>query len=188
MRTKCITIGNLKKGDIILSTTPHKESDLIRQATGSKYSHARLYVGAHKVVEAINPQVLKEDILKVLETDKYAAVFRYINLSHQQEKLLVDYANKQRGKDYDLSGAIGSSGVGTAMAGILPKLQNYLNPETDFYCSELVAFAYRSAGIQLTSLPSQTKPEDLARSKVLKYVGHLKLSNSCQVPISRDQT
>jgi hypothetical protein len=66
---------------------------------------------------------------------------------------------------------------GVAVAGVIPKIENYLSPEHDFYCSELVALSYKAAGIKVTTKydASQTTPADLERSKKLVYIGHLKV-------------
>ncbi len=88
----------------------------------------------------------------------------------------MTYARKQLGKQYDLSGAIGSSGAGRAAVGMLPTMANLISPESDFYCSELVAFSYKKAGVPLEWFSSQTTPKDLANNSKLIYVGHLKVS------------
>jgi cell wall-associated NlpC family hydrolase len=177
MPVKMITLGKLKKGDVILSTTADTVSKIVKISTNSKFSHARLYIGGEYIIEAIDPVVREEKLVKVLKGDLYAAVYRVGNLTDLQKANIISYATKQRGKEYDLSGAIGSSGAGIAIAGLFPTITNLIDSESDFYCSELVAFAYKNAGIKLEVLSSQTTPKDLAHNKKLEYVGHLKVKD-----------
>jgi len=175
MQVKMITIGQLKKGDIILSTTSDAVSKVVNFSTNSKFSHARLYAGNFKIIEAVDPIVRDENIFKVMEGDLYTVVYRMVELTEHQKSNILSYAFKQKGKEYDMSGAIGSSGAGIAVAGIFPTLSNLIDSESDFYCSELVAFSYKSAGVKLETFSSQTTPKDLAQNKKLEYVGHLKV-------------
>ena len=175
IQTKIIRLVQLQKGDIILSTTDDPVSKVVKFATFSKYSHARLYIGGEYIIEAVNPVVRREKLFKVLQNDLYAVVYRMPGLSEGQKAKIVHYANSQNGKDYDLSGAIGSSGAGVAVAGVIPTISNFIRPEFDFYCSELVAFAYKQAGMKLEFFSSQTTPNDLAKNPKLIYVGHLKI-------------
>lgn len=170
MQTKLITISQLQKGDIILSTTSDFVSKVVKIGTHSKFSHARLYIGGGYIIEAIDPFVRREDLSKIIKGDLYTAVYRMDNLSQKQKNNIAIYAENQRGKEYDLSGAIGSVGISPILT-----LQNLLFPEADFYCSELVAFAYKKAGVKLEGFSSQTTPKDLAHNGKLKYLGHLKL-------------
>ncbi|MGR5150116.1 YiiX/YebB-like N1pC/P60 family cysteine hydrolase [Photobacterium alginatilyticum] len=176
VNTKVVTISKLQKGDIILSTTRDKVSKIVKYATSSKYSHARLYVGGEFIMEAIKPVVRKEKLIEVLKNDLYAVVYRMPGLTEVQKSNIVNYAKKQDGKDYDMSGAIGSRGSGIAIAGLIPTISNLIDSESDFYCSELVAFSYKSAGIKLERFSSQTTPRDLAQNSKLKYIGSLKLA------------
>ncbi|EPM7998649.1 TPA: YiiX/YebB-like N1pC/P60 family cysteine hydrolase [Vibrio vulnificus] len=176
MSTKVITLGQLQKGDVILSTTNEAVSKVVKLATISNYSHARLYVGGEHIIEAIDPEVVKVKLVDVMKGDLYTVVYRYPGLSEAQKNKIMTYARKQIGKQYDLSGAIGSSGAGRAAVGVLPTMANLISPESDFYCSELVAFSYKKAGVPLEWFSSQTTPKDLANNSKLIYIGHLKVS------------
>lgn len=177
--TKVITPASLVKGDIILSTTDAFVSKAVKFATNSKYSHARLYIGANNIIEAIDPKVTTEKITDVIKGDKYTAVYRYLGLTAHQQTQIIAYAKKQIGKEYDLSGAVGSPNAAlTNGITTISKLSNLVSSEHDFYCSELVAFAYKAAGIKLEIAASQTTPKDLARNKKLQYVGHLRIGQA----------
>jgi len=176
MNISIISIGKLQKGDIILSTTSDPVSKIVKYTTDSKYSHARVYVGHGDVIEAIDPKVRKAKIIELIKGDLYTVVYRYPKLTMLQELSIVKYAARQINKEYDLSGAIGTSNAGSLPI-FAAKIHNMINPEVDLYCSELVAFAYKSAGISLGKLPSQTTPKDLATNNNLEYIGHLKTEN-----------
>ncbi|MCG6263021.1 hypothetical protein K6U64_08015 [Vibrio vulnificus] len=56
MSTKVITLGQLQKGDVILSTTNEAVSKVVKLATISNYSHARLYVGGEQLLKLLIPK------------------------------------------------------------------------------------------------------------------------------------
>ena len=105
--------------------------------------------------------------------DLYTTVYKMKNLTPAQKNMMTVYAEAQvaKKKAYDLSGAVGSATMS------IFSLQNLMFPEADLFCSELVAFAYKSAGIKLKVAASQTTPKDLAVNGKLEYVGHLKLQS-----------
>ncbi|MCA0769538.1 C40 family peptidase [Vibrio vulnificus] len=85
MSTKVITLGQLQKGDVILSTTNEAVSKVVKLATISSYSHARLYVGGEHIIEAIDPEVVKVKLVDVMKGDLYTVVYRYPGLSEAQK-------------------------------------------------------------------------------------------------------
>jgi cell wall-associated NlpC family hydrolase len=94
MGMKIISIGQLQKGDIILSTTNDPVSKVVKFVTDSKYSHARIYIGNQDIIEAIDPKVRDENIIKVMEDDLYTAVYRYPGLTLMQKIKIVHYASQ----------------------------------------------------------------------------------------------
>ena len=177
MKKKLIKIDQLKQADIILSTTTEPISKAVKIGTNSKYSHARLYDRDGFVIEAVDPIVFRRQLLNLLKNDKYTAVYRLPKLTNGQAITIMAYATRQKGKPYDLSGAVGSAKASRLTAyGRASAISNAINPEEEFYCSELIAYAYKWVGIRLSHRAySQTTPESLARSPKLVYVGHLKL-------------
>ncbi len=170
-----MSVASLQVGDILLSTTEGFVSDAVKATTRSKFSHARLYIGGNEVIEAIDPEVVRKPVNLAIENDNYTHVYRYPNLTDVQQAAIVNYAKSQDGKEYDLSGALSAPNITSIYPpSLLSKLYNLHDSEFDFYCSELVAFSYKSAGIRLEFAASQTTPEDLAVNKKLKYIGRLK--------------
>ncbi len=62
----------LEVGDIIVSTTSERVSEIIRDVTGSKVSHSALYVGDGMIVEAIGSGVRLQTLEDALADDLYA--------------------------------------------------------------------------------------------------------------------
>ena len=142
MKKKLIKIDQLKQEDIILSTTTEPISKAVKIGTNSKYSHARLYDRDGFVIEAVDPIVGRPRLATVLIKDMYAAVYRLPKLTIGQAITIMAYATKQRGKPYDLSGAVGSAKASRLTAyGRASAISNAINPEEEFYCSELIAYA-----------------------------------------------
>ena len=93
MTISIISTGQLQKGDIILSTTTDPVSKIVKYVTDSKYSHARIHIGNNKIIEAIDPQVRRAEIIKSMEDDLYTGVYRYPNLTEIQKIQIIHYAN-----------------------------------------------------------------------------------------------
>lgn len=182
-----LSLSALYPADILLSTGGAAASVVIRGATASRYSHAALYLGDGQIVEAIGHGVTRQGIRDAMGDDTLVSVYRRLRMSLEQGQQVVRYARRQVGKDYDYSGALGGgitspSGIVigvflspiVAVGGIAADLYNRANPEASFYCSELVALAFESAGVSLGSGAASTTPADISRSHVLNYVGDLK--------------
>lgn len=176
-------------GDIVVSTTPAMISRVIRGATGSVVSHAMLYIGGGQVVEAIQPGVTLRSLRAAVADASLAAAYRHPRLTEGQALRVRDFAGHQLGKGYDIAGLAGQAGfqldrkVFCAEADIecVRRVGNNnmrLQRPDRFFCSELVADAFRQAGVPLTSTPpSWVSPDDIATLRIrgpLTYVGHLK--------------
>lgn len=188
----------LKMGDIILSTTSSKISDIIQLSTNSPISHAMLYVGDGLVVEAILEGVVNRTLEEALFESSVAVVARFPGLTEQQQSVIRDFAGEQVGKRYDFYAAIqspdfvkdhnicnllssekakkeclkwkGKIDLGMRLFGI--------GEDNSFFCSELVLRAYQEAGIKLTTTEPEYSPPSKILTMMLKkqliYVGHLK--------------
>lgn len=125
--------------------------------------------------------------------DTLVSVYRRQPISPAQASMVVRYARQQIGKRYDVSGAIGGGATSTSGSVISVFLGpiatvggrgadaiNRINPERSFYCSELVALAFKHANVPLVKDPVSATPYDISHSHVLKYVGVLKQVNKLQ--------
>ena len=178
--------NDLQTADILLSTGDALASAAIRIHTMSRYSHASLYIGGGQVIEAIGSGVTLQSVPQAVKDDRLVSVYRRLHITPGQANMVVRYARQQIGKDYDLSGALGSGArtAGGSMVGIFlspivaiglaADLYNRANPEAAFFCSELVTLAFENAALPLDIGGASATPEDIRRSHVLNYVGDLK--------------
>ena len=173
----CIDARSLAKGDIVVSTTKALLSDFIRIGTASVVSHAALYAGGEFVIEAIGAGVTRRTIEEALADDALAVAYRHPNIKDSVADNIVVFAAAQVGKPYDTRGAMMSPDpILCRLAGPRP---------STFYCSKLIAEAYRQAGLPLSTEPSQcVTPQDVVEVAMhrLTYVGHL-LGNPSWVPV-----
>lgn len=180
---------DLRPADILLSTGGAKASAVIRGATVSRFSHAALFIGEGRIIEAIGSGVTLQALRDAMADDTLVSVYRRLRMSDEQARQAVRYAREQvrQRKAYDYSGAAGggvTSGSGFVISlflspivtfgGVAADLYDRANPDAAFYCSELVAMAFESANVPLGSGAASTTPADIARSHVLNYVGDLK--------------
>jgi uncharacterized protein YycO len=181
-----ISVQSLQPADILLSTGNAGYSAVIRAGTVSRYSHATLYIGDGRVVESIARGVTLQSLNDALADDTLVTVYRRMRMSKEQAAQVIRYARQAVGKNYDLPGAVGGGATSptgfaiglfvspiVASAGLDASKRNASDPEACFYCSELVALAFESAGVSLGSRGSNTTPGDIGRSHVLNRVGDL---------------
>ncbi len=185
-----ISISSLKPADILLSTGDSTVSNVIRKGTGSRFSHAALYIGNGEVIEAIGSGVVKQSLKSAMNDDTLVVVFRHNTISPSQAATAITYARAQVGKKYDASGAASSASgspavilVGFIMGPIgnivtaslgVAKVANTINSEGSFYCSELVAHAYAKANCPLSASKSSITPKGVANSSKVSLIGNLK--------------
>jgi hypothetical protein len=182
--------GALEIGDIIVSTSSGKASEIIRGATGSEISHAGIYVGDGLVVEAIGGGVQLTTLASALADDRYAVALRHPDLSEEQRLIIRDFVGQQIGQSYDFR-AIALHGLYRLAGPVCDSLGGmdrvacnaarwqvaFGNDSSDrWYCSELIFSAFEAAGLPLTTQPAHTRtPQNLLDlHPPLEYVGHLK--------------
>jgi cell wall-associated NlpC family hydrolase len=182
-----IAESDLQKADIIVSTTTAKVSGVIRTATGSNISHARLYIGNGEVIEAVGDGVVKTTLRAAMASDTLTIAYRRRGLDSSTADAVVRFAERQIGKVYDYSGAAGAgqaSGRGIIISALFPlvgsfalggTIGNYIAPDNRFFCSELVARAFQAANAPISNdRPNLVQPGELPSSSYLQYVGHLR--------------
>ena len=181
---RSIDVSALSPGDIIVSTARHPVSYVIRIGTVSSISHAMVYVGDGKVVEAVGDGVREVALTTALSGAILAVAYRDPRVDATKAQAIVDFARAQAraGKPYDYVG-VGTTGYrilypidGRVLDKILELTGVTGNDAASFYCSELVFAAYAAAGIPLsTTKPDHSTPDDLVQlgGSRLQYVGHL---------------
>jgi cell wall-associated NlpC family hydrolase len=139
-----VGLKDLKPGDIILNTTEGFVSETIRFFSNSSYNHAAIYIGNGEVVEAVGHGVQRIKLTDFLKDDHIirSMVLRNNNLTDSQRGAIADFAIKQVGKPYSVGGVIGQG------LNLKPNNAGEFDRK-DYYCSQLVAAAYSSAGARL---------------------------------------
>ncbi|MEM7374373.1 MAG: hypothetical protein AAF587_37610 [Bacteroidota bacterium] len=192
---RSIGIDSLESGDIILSTTNDPEiSGRVRAITNSAISHAAVYIGEGRVVEAIESGVMERSLETAMKDDSVTVAFRHQQMSPEKAAIIKDFLVQKRkeGVKFDRYAMIRNLPIQiiTSICGaLLPSLRDkcrnfagriFLGTESnnEFYCSELVFAAFEAADVQLSNTdPQWTSPEDLVQlsfNGTLQYVGHLK--------------
>jgi len=179
--------SSLQKADILLSTGEATESTAIRLLSASRFSHAALYSGDGKIIEAVGEGVVDPSLATAISDDTLVAVYRRRGMSSALSNAVIRYAQRQLGKSYDYTGALGAGAtsvpgaaavavmpIGTGPIALASDIANRLFPESSFFCSELVAMAYKNANVPITSGAASTTPADLANAETLSLVGYLK--------------
>jgi len=134
----------LKPADIIVSKGSMIDSYLIRQYENGEYSHVCLYITNKKIVEATYPffEEDKRDGVMISPIEKYQnrslMVLRCLDLNSFQKALIMRWAVDRTGEKFSHK---------KMLAMLLPFMQN--RKEDGWFCSELICFAYKMAGINL---------------------------------------
>ncbi len=192
----------LRAGDIILSAANGINSAGIRAITLSPVSHAALYVGKGQVIEAIGSGVRQRSIQEFIAEEATIAAFRHPKLDGVQAALIQKFAEKHVGTKYNTAGIVLQAPftlerklcelpimpalVRDACIRGIAAIQLGPVPNDQFFCSQFIIEAYKTAGLPLTDAdPRLVTPGDLLHMRqgdvpsikihqALQYVGHLK--------------
>jgi uncharacterized protein YycO len=155
---------NLLKGDIILHRASSKFiGSLISDFTKSPYSHAEIYIGDGWCVSAEAKGITFSDNLNKTFVD----VMRLKgNLTREQRGIVLEKAYQSLAKPYDYLFIVGFPFIG-------PKSAARRAGDVAYICSELTAWCYKEAGIDLIpGLPEDIEaPADIANSDKLDWIG-----------------
>lgn len=191
MATK-VSIDQLRKADIIVSTTDAVISGAIRAGSGSDFSHTMLYTGNSYVVEAVADGVVHRPWSEASADATLAIALRRRNMTNAKKDEVVDNALAFKGRDYDAIGALGAgitkkrgsvlwNGVTINVPGLnlatkiaIANNARDSNKDDAFFCSELVARAFQLACMSLSTVePTFMNPREVRMCANLMYVGHL---------------
>lgn len=197
---RSITESSLQKGDILVSTTNENISQIIRNITSSPVSHALVYVGDGMVIEAIGSGVKLKTLEQATVASTIVVAYRYPKITSGQQDQIVEFAKLQLGKGYNFIGlvrhpnfkiaddlcnsyagnnaALCKNWFGKVLNGVDIVVNNKIfSSKDEFFCSELVAAAYKNGGLNIFSKPADTNPGEIpiiANFQTLEYVGHFK--------------
>ena len=193
---------DLKPGDIILTAENGINSIGIRLITLSPVSHAAVYLGNHQIAEAVGSGIRIRSIDAMVADEATIVAFRHPDITSDQAKGIHAFAKLHEGRKYNFVGVMLQAPFALERrmceVPLVPSLvrdycirgiaavQLGLGRNDQFFCSQFILEAYRSAGLPLTDAdPRLINPGDLLHMregdipsirihKSLQYVGHLK--------------
>ena len=204
----------LKPGDIILTADNGLKSSGIRLATLSPVSHAAVYLGDSQVVEAVGEGIRRRTVADLLAEEVTVVAFRHPAITAEHINKMNAFATRHVGQKYNYVGIMLQAPFTIERRAcelpLVPSLvrdfcirgvaavQLGLGRNDQFFCSQFVLEAYRSAGLPLTDAdPRLINPGDLLHMRegdipsvrihqALQYVGHLKSPPPQVVATSND--
>jgi uncharacterized protein YycO len=212
---EALALDRLQPGDIILTSASTLRSGGIRLMTWSSVSHAALYIGEGRIVEALGSGVQVRRLEELLLEESIAVVLRYPGLSPDEQMQIADYALEKAGARFNFVGVtfqvpfsvvrracelpLLPGAVRDACVRSVGVLSYLAASETQLFCSQLVMQAYQHAGVQVTDAdPRLITPADIlhmregdvpsvAVRQPLHSVGHLKYEPPSTVVAAVDQ-
>ena len=201
--------ADLQAGDILLSSGTSLNALSIRVSTLSPVSHAALYMGEGRVIEAIGSGVRELPLDAFVAEAEAVVAFRHPGVLPEHAPKLAEFVQAQLGQPYNQMGILLQAPFTLERRlcelPVLPGpirdfclrgialVQLGLGPNDRFFCSQLVLEAYKRAGLPLTDAdPRLAAPVDLLHMRegdvpsvkthqALRYVGHLKLPPESQL-------
>lgn len=192
----------LQPGDIILTADNGIKSQGIRLITLSPVSHAAVYMADQLVAEAVGEGIRRRSVADLLAEEATIVVFRHPGVTADGMLKMDAFVTKHVGQKYNYFGAMLQAPfsierrvcelplVPSAMRDFciqgVAAIQLGLGRNDQFFCSQFVLEAYKTAGFPLTDAdPRLISPGDLLHMRegdvpsvkirqTLQYVGHLK--------------
>jgi uncharacterized protein YycO len=203
----------LRPGDILLTSMPGVAAAGIELMTVAPVSHAALYIGDGRVVEAVRSGVRERGIGALIAEESIALVLRDPDLNGTQVRSIREYARHKLGAGFNFFGItvqvpysisrkvcelpLVAAPLRDACIRSMGVLSQLAPTEEQLFCSQLVLQAYRHAGVPLTDAdPRIISPADIlhmregdvpsvAIRKPLHYVGHLKYARPVLAGLAR---
>ena len=197
-----VTAESLRPGDIILTAENGLNSVGIRLITLSPVSHAAVYLGDQQIAEAVGAGIRRRSMATLMAEEATVVAFRHPNITADQAAKINAFTAKHVGQRYNYLGVMLQAPFAlerrVCEMPLVPSLvrdfcirgiaaiQLGLGRNDQFFCSQFVLEAYRSAGLPLTDAdPRLINPGDLLHMRegdvpsikihqALQYVGHLK--------------
>jgi len=208
-----VTADALRPGDILLTAMPTITSAGIQLMTTAPVSHAAVYIGEGRVIEAVRSGVHTRSIAQVMDEESVALVLRYPGLSETQARRIREYAEQKLGAGFNYFGVtvqipysisrkacelpLVAAPLRDGCIQAMGVFSQLAESEQQLFCSQLVLQAYREAGVPLTDAdPRIVSPGDILHMregdvpslqihKALHYVGHLKYDGAQVAQLGR---
>ncbi len=201
-----VDASTLQPGDIILTADNGLRSSGIRLITLSPVSHAAVYLGridgVDVVAEAVGEGIRQRTVAELVAQEATVVAFRHPDINATNMDRMNVFVSKHIGQKYNYVGVMLQAPFAIERRAcelpLVPSLvrdfclrgvaavQLGLGRNDQFFCSQFVLEAYRSAGLALTDAdPRLINPGDLLHMRegdvpsvrihqALQYVGHLK--------------
>jgi Permuted papain-like amidase enzyme, YaeF/YiiX, C92 family len=190
-------------GDVLLFRGKKLHSQVIERVSHSVYSHAALIVGhlpgevisrfphdgprpSVTLAEALEPQGVRlyplDKYLRECQAEGCQVDWFTLKIDGWARlvPVIVDFAVKQIGQPYDMEQVIWSfSWVGTFLQRWLHLPINLGNKS--WFCSRLVAGAYKHAGLPIPKIPQEMSPEDVAELSYLHFRDSLEADEAVEL-------
>ncbi len=151
----------LQSGDIILERGYERHSEIICKQTGSRYSHAMIYVGGTIIEATLNGGVFSR--IPNRSTVRDIIDFRVMRLKEKPDSetinTITSHALYLVGSKYSVTEAVLVKGPEFTKA--------FKENSRKQFCSRLVAQCYQKAGINLVSNINFCSPADIENSTLL---------------------
>lgn len=152
----------LKEGDILLTRSSSRDSQLIRQSTKCDYSHAIMYVGLKSCIESDGLGVQSQNIQRLLFENSDDIIVLRLKKNYNIKKV-IEFARQKIGTEYSTS---------EAKLARLEKQISAKEPNRQF-CTRFIAQAYNQAGIKLVENPDYCSPQEILESKELNKINNI---------------
>lgn len=193
-----LSAADLRPGDLVVRCAPALSSQLTELMIWSRYTHSGLYVGNGEIIDSTwQYGVRRRRLAELLDESNRVGVLRLPGLSADQARRVQAVAESKEPADYNFAGVatLGAQKLAELtkappqtvghLLDILGKAESLPPAVTgtgSFACSELVAFAFDSANITLSSASGFT-PGDMMR---LSQAGLLRQIGRLPLPATRD--
>lgn len=192
----------LQPGDIILTADNGLNSSGIRLITLSPVSHAAVYLADQHVAEAVGSGIRRRAVTDLVADEVTVVAFRHPGITPDHVVKMNSFVQRHLGQKYNYVGVMLQAPFAlerrVCELPLVPSLvrdfclrgvaavQLGLGRNDQFFCSQFILEAYRSAGLPLTDAdPRLINPGDLLHMRegdvpsvrihhALRYVGHLK--------------
>lgn len=198
-----LAAGELRAGDILLSSEDTLRSAGIQLMTFAPVSHAAVYVGEGEVVEAVGGGgVQTRSVAKLLEEESVVLALRVPGLTAEQAQGVRASAMQKVGRQFNYAGIafnlpftfsrrlcelpiMPTAARDLCIRGI-GAIHHLATSERAYFCSQLVLQSFRQAGVPITRAdPRLLSPADILHmregdvasvriERPLRYLGYLK--------------
>lgn len=172
-----IPIGELEKGDILLTGENTATSKVVRKSTGSDFSHAILYVGSGSYIHSDANGVHSGNLQRLLFDTSENVTVLSVKCDQKTISQACIFARSKIGTTYSVRSAVNAKLKAS-------KKEN----ENRQFCSRLVAQSYEYAGVKLVDNASFCTPQEILESKrIQKVLGKVRKATDEEISFANSE-